>query len=188
MYKEAIKYIINKESFTPIAKWDVDAYRVGYGSETKTFPDGSFRRVVQGDTSTIADADRDIIRILSTVHVPILEKAIGKKEFYKLPVNARVALISLVYNYGRIKQPIADAAKTGDLKKLAQALINNTWYDNQSKPLSVQNALRERRKKEAELILSSYKANMNKYYLAIGAITVVSLATLFILKQTGKIK
>jgi GH24 family phage-related lysozyme (muramidase) len=152
-------YIIAKyEGFTPVAKWDVNAYRIGHGSDTITFNDGTYRIVRVGDTTTRDNAAKDLAR-----RVPEFEKKIKNyidnygvtnKMWDDLPANTKVALISFAYNYGNIvKNSIREAMKTGDVNKIADAVDSSTIND--MKGTKYYDGLRKRRLAEAALIRSS---------------------------------
>ena len=142
---DAFDFIVKFEGFTPNAMFDYGAWRIGHGSDTITSPNGSYRRVVQGDVTTREMADNDLRRRVKNEFIPHTANQVGEPYWSKLPQPAQVALASLVYNYGSItKKAILDATKTGDVKKIAQAIIDSTYNDNASKPESVRNALRAR--------------------------------------------
>lgn len=152
-YDSAADFIKKYEGFTPTAMWDVNAYRIGHGSDTLTLPDNTFRKVVKGDTTTKDLAAKDLARRIKLDFEPKIKKQIGEPYYSNLPEPARIALLSLAYNYGSItKKAIIDAARTGDVVKLSDAIIESTKNDNKGK--SYYNALLNRRKKEADLAKS----------------------------------
>ena len=158
--KDAAEVIKKFEGFIPKAKWDVNAYRIGYGSDTITFPDGKVKRVEKSDVITRNDADRDMIRRIKYQFIPGVIRQIGKDAWDKLSHGAKIALTSLSYNYGSItKKSIINAAKSGNEKLLADTIIIATSNDNKSLPESVQKALKNRRKAESDLILMYQKKN-----------------------------
>lgn len=149
----AADFLITYEGFAPAAVWDVNAWRIGYGSDTHTEPDGTIRKVKQGDTTTPAAALRDLNRRISTEFIPKIKRKIGAETWQFLPDNTRTAFISIAYNYGNVpKQAIIDAAKARELQKLAEVWISSTYNDNKKLPEKTRNALRKRRAKEAALI------------------------------------
>jgi len=158
MIEKALAFLKQYEGFTPVAKWDVNAFRIGYGSDTITDPNGSVRYVQINDQITQVDADRDLRRRVQYEFIPKIIGKLGSDVWNKLPTNTQVALISFAYNYGNIvKSAIVAAAKEGDLNKLADVWISSTWNDNASQSEKVKNALRARRKKESDLIRSDAK-------------------------------
>jgi|694.fasta_scaffold20597_18 GH24 family phage-related lysozyme (muramidase) len=155
MLQKAVAFLKQKEGFTPVAMWDVNAWRIGYGSDTITDALGNVRKVVQTDRVTVADADRDLQRRIEKEFIPRIIRKIGADAWNKYGDNTKIAFISFAYNYGDIvKKQIVDAAQTGDRKKLADAWISSTYNDNKRLPENVRNALRKRRATEAALILS----------------------------------
>ena len=151
------EFIKKFEGYIDHAKWDVNAYRIGHGSDTLELPDGTHRKVVPTDTTTRELAQKDLARRIKEEFIPKVQKTIGEPYWSKLPEMAQVALLSLAYNYGNVtKQAIIDSARTGDLKKLSQAIIDSTYNDNQSQTESVRNTLRKRRAEEAGMVASAF--------------------------------
>jgi GH24 family phage-related lysozyme (muramidase) len=146
-------FLIKYEGFAPRAIWDVNAWRIGYGSDTHTDALGNVRKVQQGDTTTPADARRDLDRRINKEFIPKIINKIGADTWEAMPNNTRTALVSIAYNYGNVpKQAIIDAARSRDLSRLAKVWTESTYNDNKKLPENVRNALRKRRAKEAELI------------------------------------
>jgi len=124
--------------------FDVNAERVGYGSDTITLPDGTIRRVKRGDTITRANAEKDLKRRVN-------EEAVENKKLVgsmwdKLPPNVQAGLISVAYNYGSLSKTksVLSAAKSGDIVAIADA-VEALKNDNNS-------INKTRRLKEAEII------------------------------------
>ena len=155
-YDEASDFIKQFEGFTSKATWDVNAYRLGHGSDTVTSPDGTFRKVVQSDTTTKEMAGKDLARRIEKDFEPKVRKQVGEPSYSNLPNPAKISLISLAYNYGSIpKKEIIDVARTGDVVKLGDTIIESTKNDNYGK--SYYNALRKRREKEGNFAKSVLK-------------------------------
>ena len=164
-YLDASKFVAQWEGFTKNATWDVNAYRLGYGSDTITFDNGSYRTVKQGDSTTEWNALKDLARRIPEFEEKIItylaKYGISEREWNKLPKNTKVALISFAYNYGNIvKSKIREAIKTGDVNEIADAVINSTINDNIN--TKYYKGLRRRREAEAELIRNSKKENIVK--------------------------
>ena len=87
----AIGLIQEFEGFRETPYWDVNAHRVGFGSDTITMPDGSVQKVAPGAQVSRADAERDLQRRVSTEFVPIVRGAIGDQAFTQLNPNQRAA-------------------------------------------------------------------------------------------------
>lgn len=92
--------------------WDVNAYRIGYGSDTITGPDGRAVRVTPGMTVDRASADADLKRRVDTEFMPIAQRAVGDK-WTSLNDAQRSALTSIAYNYGRVPDSVAQAVRNG---------------------------------------------------------------------------
>lgn len=164
--ERAAEFVKFYEGYAPVAVWDVNAYRIGHGSDTITFADGTFRKVVKGDATTKDNAQLDLARRIRLEFFPKVEKKIGSEAYKKLTDEAIIALVDIAYNYGSLtKKKIVEAAKSGDSKKLAEVIVSSTLNDNmglekannwsKEKADKVRNALKARRKKEADLILSA---------------------------------
>lgn len=159
-YNDTAVFVAKFEGFQPVAKWDVNAYRIGHGSDTITFNDGSYRKVVQGDTTTKDNAAKDLARRIPEFEKRILNYidnyGVTNKMWEDLPEPAKVGLISLAYNYGNIvKSAIREAIKTGDVDLIADALLSSTKNDMIT--TKYYNGLQKRRKAEADLIRSQKK-------------------------------
>lgn len=156
----AADFLITYEGFAPAAVWDVNAWRIGYGSDTHTDSDGTVRKVQQGDTTTPAAALRDLNRRINSEFIPKIKTKIGADTWAAMPEGTRTAFISLAYNYGNVpKQAIIDAAKARELAKLSQVWISSTYNDNKRLPENIRNALRKRRAKEAALIAADARGS-----------------------------
>jgi len=61
-YTYAAELLKKYEGFNRTAVWDVNAWRIGHGSGTITLNNGTYRKVVKGDTTTEANALKDLTR------------------------------------------------------------------------------------------------------------------------------
>ena len=96
--KSTAEFIAGFEGFGERAYWDVNAFRIGYGSDTEG-PEQE--HVTEGMTTTKARALQNLaIRIPEFQHIAM--KAMGLDVWEKLTDNQRTAITSLVYNYGRL--------------------------------------------------------------------------------------
>jgi len=132
-----------REGLLTNAKYDVNAYRTGYGSDTVTQPDGTVVPVKADTSITKDDAERDLARRTGITQQDIQSK-IGADTWGKLTPDARVALTSTAYNYGSLPDAVVAATKSGNASDIATA-INNLGGENEGV-----NAVR--RSKEASLI------------------------------------
>lgn len=154
----AADFIKGFEGFISKAKWDVNAYRIGHGSDTITLPSGTYRKVVKGDTTTREMAKQDLSRRLRDEFIPKVAKQIGEPHWSKLPENAKIGLLSLAYNYGSVsKKSILDATKSGDLNKISKAIVDSTYNDNSKLSEKERAVLRDRRAKEASMVSNAWQ-------------------------------
>lgn len=118
----ALDLIRGFEGYRDRPYWDVNAYRVGYGSDTTTLPDGSVVRVQPGMTVDRAGAERDLSRRVQTEFVPLAMRAVGDRAWGALGEGQRAALTSIAYNYGRLPDSVVQAVQSGDMGAAAQAI------------------------------------------------------------------
>ncbi len=110
------------EGFIPTAKFDVNAERVGYGSDTITTPEGKVVPVAKGTTTTEKDAERDLKRRIETEFIPKAAAQVGQENWDRLPENVAGALTSVTYNYGSLPNKVVAAVKTGNVNAIANAV------------------------------------------------------------------
>jgi len=180
-YLDASKFIAQYEGFTPVATWDVNAWRIGHGSDTITLDNGSYRKVVQGDQTTKLNASKDLARRIPEFEKKVIDYiakyGVTNRQWKELPKDTKVALLSFAYNYGNIvKRAIREAIKTGDVNEIADAVISSTINDN--KNTIYYNGLRKRRQAEADLIRNS-KPNVDIVKLAIPFVLIGALLYYF---------
>lgn len=118
----ATTLIKEREGFQPTAKWDVNANRAGYGSDTVTLPDGTVQKVTEGMKVSREDAERDLQRRIQTEFVPKAAAKVGEQVWSGLPENTRAALTSVAYNYGTIPSRIVPAVQSGNPEAIAKAI------------------------------------------------------------------
>jgi GH24 family phage-related lysozyme (muramidase) len=122
---DAAKLIISREGFKSSAYYDVNAYRVGFGSDTTTAPNGTSSAVTAASTTTVADAMRDLMRRIAEIQMKILQQ-IGDEAFKSLSSGSLAALTSVFYNYGHLPSDIAKAAQSGNATSIAAAIGSHT--------------------------------------------------------------
>jgi len=128
--REAAKAVVRKkEGFRSSPYWDVNAHRVGYGSDTITKADGSIVKVRPGMTVSREDAERDLDRRVVEFENIAIKKA-GRREWGALPPAAQAALISVTYNYGNLPSSVANAVKTGNIGSIASAVEGLAGHNN----------------------------------------------------------
>jgi GH24 family phage-related lysozyme (muramidase) len=114
--------IKQREGFQPTGKWDVNANRAGYGSDTVTLPDGTVQKVTAGMKVSQEDAERDLQRRIQTEFVPKAAAKVGEENWARLPENTRAALTSIAYNYGTIPSRLVPAVQSGNTEEIAKAI------------------------------------------------------------------
>lgn len=144
-YDGAKDLLRNKEGFRSEPYWDVNAYRVGYGSDTVTTEDGTVKKVVPGMKITKADAERDLDRRVREFEKTAVNQ-VGADAWAVLPSSSRAALLSVTYNYGSLPDGVVSAVKTGDREKIANAVSGLQGHND--------GVNRARRLSEAALIRS----------------------------------
>jgi len=109
------------EGFRPDPYWDVNADRVGYGSDTITRADGTVEKVTKGTKVTREDAERDLNRRIGEFQRGI-QRDIGATAWSALPANAKAALTSVAYNYGSLPKSVVSAVQSGNMGEVANAV------------------------------------------------------------------
>lgn len=142
--EKAVNLLKGFEGYQETAKWDVNAERAGYGSDTTTDANGNVSKIKKGQRVNKEDAERDLRRRVDTQYAPKARNAVGALVWDKLPDDAKAALISVAYNYGSLPKNVVAAARTGDTAKIAEAVRALSVHNNGI------NA--KRRNKEADII------------------------------------
>lgn len=109
------------EGFSATPYWDVNAYRIGFGSDTVTLSDGTIRRVVQGMRISVEDANRDLVRRIGEFQ-NVVRSQIGAERFSQFSPQGQAALTSIAYNYGSLPDRILSAVRTGTNEQIAAAI------------------------------------------------------------------
>lgn len=146
--QKCIDLIKASEGFLPTAKWDVDAYAIGYG--TRIYPNGN--KVQANDTVTRAQAETYLMHDVNTQFLPRVQRGVS------VPVTQEMvdALVSLVYNVGSVssKSMIMTDLNSGKYETAAARFLEYNKVRNSSGVLVVSNGLTARREKEKDLFLS----------------------------------
>lgn len=142
----AAKTIEQFEGFSPTAYWDVNHYRIGFGSDTRT---AGQIPVQPHDHTTREEALANLAARMPAFEHRIISQ-VGLDHWQKLPSQAQSALLSMCYNYGRLPSSVAHAVIFGNLFEVAHAVFNRRM-DNGG-------VNRVRRMKEAELIRAAHGA------------------------------
>lgn len=134
------------EGFIAKAKWDVNAFRVGFGSDTVTRADGTIEKVTKDTIVTLEDAQRDLSRRLIDFQSGI-QKAIGVDTWKSLNEAQQAALTSIAYNYGSLPKTIVAAIEAGGGPAVVAKAIADLSSDNGG-------INKKRREQEAQSFLS----------------------------------
>jgi GH24 family phage-related lysozyme (muramidase) len=144
-----------------------DVPTIGYG-QTKI----NGRAVKLGDTMTKEQAVVGLRQNIES-HRAVAVRDIGKESWDNIKdENAKAALTSLAYNYGHIPKVVIPAAKSGDPKKISDAIRSlatpgTPGYDSR---------LTGRRNREADFILTGSSPRLDKDFLAGGKLAAPSSA------------
>jgi GH24 family phage-related lysozyme (muramidase) len=111
------------EGFSSRPYWDVNHWRIGYGSDTITTPGGAVVEVTPGMTTTRADAARDLDRRVSQTQQSVIA-TVGQAAWDNLSDGAKSAVTSLAYNYGGLSglPSLTRAIQSGDNAQIASAI------------------------------------------------------------------
>lgn len=115
------EFIAGFEGFRTSTYWDVNHHRVGFGSDTITRADGTVVKVEKGMTVSREDAQRDLERRIDGITRGIAASA--GKGWSNLPQGARSAVVSVIYNYGRVPDAVLAAVRSGDKTKVSAAIL-----------------------------------------------------------------
>ena len=142
----AFQYISYKEGFEPIAKFDINHFRGGYGSDKKLV-DNQLQTVVQNTKFTTKEAEDTLKYEIVADYSKRVIRAIGQTAWDKLSDNQKASLTSFAYNTGHINEGISGAVKSGNYSIAAQ-LIASGPYTAKGQYLP---GLESRRKEESAL-------------------------------------
>lgn len=101
----ATNLIAHFEQYQGTAKWDVNAYRLGFGSDTEG-PDQE--KVTRGMCTT---RERALANLACRVpaFMKIVEEQVGAELYILLGDNTKAALASMAYNYGEVPTNVINA-------------------------------------------------------------------------------
>ncbi|MDA0698197.1 MAG: hypothetical protein O2793_17610 [Proteobacteria bacterium] len=141
------------EGFSQDAYWDVNAYRIGYGSDTITDKNGNIKRVNKKSKVTKEDAERDLVRRSQQFANETRDK-VGAEYWEKLPDDTKAALTSVAYNYGSLPKKVVKAVRSGDLQNISDSVRSLEVHNN--------GINKNRRNDEANIIKNSIIKEANK--------------------------
>lgn len=160
MAKSTEDFIKAKEQFRAQAYWDVNHYRVGFGSDTYIDANNTVRKVAKDTVVTLDQANADIERRIIEFQQKI-GRQIGGDLFASMSEDQKTALTDIAYNYGELPERIVRAIKTGDNGKVAQAI----------KDLGGDNAGINRARREEEAALYARGSATSEAGLAVSNLT-----------------
>jgi len=111
------------EGFRPNAYYDRNAWRVGYGSDTVTNPDGTVSRVTPTTTTTQDLAQANLQQRTAQSQQSVIN-SIGQTAWDNLSPEAQAAATSVAYNYGSLTHlpTLVRALQSGDPATISQAI------------------------------------------------------------------
>lgn len=118
--------IRNFEGFIPGARYDRNAWRVGYGSDTWMDDQGNVHAVQPGTTVTRQQAEADLARRIPEFQQRGIIQYVGQAAWDALPEGTKSAVTSLAYNYGSLAElpSLVRAIQSGDNAQVVQAIQN----------------------------------------------------------------
>ncbi|MEQ1950562.1 glycoside hydrolase family protein [Mesorhizobium yinganensis] len=141
----AVELVKKFEGFISKAKWDVNHFRVGFGSDTMTDAAGRISKVTAESVTSLEGANRDLARRIAEFQGAI-QNTIGSDVWRSFSEEQQAALTSVAYNYGSLPDRIVAAIESGNPEKIGIA-IRDLGDDNDG-------INRKRRSAEADLFLS----------------------------------
>lgn len=164
---EKTKSLLRKhEGFSQDAYWDVNAYRIGYGSDTITDKNGNIKRVTKKSKVTKEDAERDLVR-RSQIVANDSRRVIGDKAWDKLPEATQAALTSVAYNWGSLSRKelrhVVSAARSGNLNKISDSVRELGKYNggqNRNRRIDEANIIKNSISQRADASLAKTKSNL----------------------------
>lgn len=102
-YAAVARYIAHFEGFSSKAYWDVNAWRIGYGSDTRTKDQ---IKVKEGDIESVSDALANLAMRIPQ-YEQIIIRQVTLESWDRLSQPVRMALLDFAYNYGSLTQTLA---------------------------------------------------------------------------------
>ena len=109
-YEDAARRIAQYEDFSPFAAWDVNAFRLGYGSDTE----GPEQSPVKPYSWTTKEAALANLAIRIKEFEKTIVAQVGQDAWDRLTTPQRTSLLSFGYNYGSLTRGVAAAVRRGD--------------------------------------------------------------------------
>ncbi|MFC6628620.1 glycoside hydrolase family protein [Acinetobacter beijerinckii] len=152
--EKTLALIRKHEGYKEKAYWDVNAYRVGYGSDTLTDKNGKITSVNKTSTTDRKGAERDLVR-RSKIFANEAREKVGAENWDKLPDDTKAALTSVAYNYGSLPKKVVKAVQTNDISQISESVRSLESHND--------GINKNRRNDEANIIKNSIIREPNKY-------------------------
>lgn len=123
-YAVAANFISKKEGFLATAKWDVNHYRAGYGTQYKLVG-SNLVEVTSTTTFTLQEAINTLQYQLKQDYEPLMIKSFGSSEWQRLNKNQKAAIVSLAYNCGPYIYTTGGAASRAYARTVKQGVASN---------------------------------------------------------------
>jgi GH24 family phage-related lysozyme (muramidase) len=111
----AREFIKIEEGFRERAYWDVNAWRIGYGSDTITKLTGDVKTVIETTVTTREEAQNDLDRRLLNEFKPEAVRKLQSQgiNYDTMSTATKVVFIDLAYNYGTVYDDLSGAYARG---------------------------------------------------------------------------
>ena len=144
-FVRAAKILRKEEGFRNNAYWDVNAWRVGYGTEFNKSKPNSYTK---DSWISREGAEKQLMQYDLPKFEKVIMKQMGKQYWNALNANVQAALLSVAYNRGSLTKGLIAASRTGNAQTIASQIRRTDASTHQ-----------KRRNNEAALALS--KENIN---------------------------
>ncbi len=94
----AAPYVAKWEGYSSKAYWDVNHWRLGYGSDTE----GPFGVNVTKESTTTPERALQNLELRLQEFYSQCVRDVGKANWDKLTLNQKIALVDICYNYGHV--------------------------------------------------------------------------------------
>ena len=111
----AREFVKAGEGFRERAYWDVNAWRIGYGSDTITKLNGTVKTVIETTVTTREEAELDLDRRLINEFKPEAVRKLASQgiNYDTMSTATKVVFIDLAYNYGTVYDDLSGAYARG---------------------------------------------------------------------------
>ena len=111
----AREFVKAGEGFEERAYWDVNAWRIGYGSDTITKLNGTVKTVIETTVTTREEAELDLDRRLINEFKPEAVRKLASQgiNYDTMSTATKVVFIDLAYNYGTVYDDLSGAYARG---------------------------------------------------------------------------